>query len=60
MPDMLKAADAAIEEAGKAIAMLGRKKPAQVGATEEHAFLKGAQPVSRSSASIGFLGVCPE
>jgi hypothetical protein len=40
MPDMLKAVDAAIEEAGKALTMLGKKKTAQIGKTEEHAYLK--------------------
>lgn len=40
MPDMLKAVDAAIEEAGKAVTMLGKKKTAQISATEEHAYLK--------------------
>ncbi len=40
MPDMLKAVDAAIEEAGKAMSMLGKKKTTQIGTREEHAYLK--------------------
>src|ERR1700733_2188385 len=40
MPDMLKAVDAAIDEAGKAVSMLGKKKTPQIGKTEEHAYLK--------------------
>jgi hypothetical protein len=40
MPDMQKAVDAAIEEAGKAVTMLGKKKTTQISTTEEHAYLK--------------------
>ena len=40
MPDMLNAVDAAIEEAGKALTMLGKKTTTQIGKTEEHAHLK--------------------
>lgn len=40
MPDMLKAVDSAIDEAGKAFAMLGKKKTKRIGAIEEHAYLK--------------------
>ena len=40
MPEMLKAVDSAIEEAGKAAAMLGKKKTTQISATEEHHYLK--------------------
>ena len=40
MPDMLTAVDAAIDEASKALAMLGKKNTAQIGRTEEHAYLK--------------------
>lgn len=40
MPDMLKAVDSAIEEAGKAMTVLGKKKTTQISATEEHAYLK--------------------
>jgi len=40
MPDMLKALDAAIDEAGKAVTMLGKKSNTQIGTTEERAYLK--------------------
>lgn len=40
MPDMLKAIDAAIDEAGKAIAVLVKKKTVQISKVDEHAYLK--------------------
>jgi len=40
MPEMLRAVDAAIAEAGKAVTMLSRKKTSQIANTEEHAYLK--------------------
>jgi len=40
MPDLLATVDAGIDEAGKAFALLGKKKTAQIGAQEERAHIK--------------------